>query len=103
MAEPIHIAQAGKQPIYLLPKMANRHGLVAGATGTGKTVTLQTLAEGFSRAGVPVFCADIKGDLSGIAAPGTPNPKLEARARDLGVPDYAYEAAPVIFWDVFGQ
>ncbi|MCB4824694.1 helicase HerA-like domain-containing protein [Roseicella aerolata] len=93
----------GDRPCELLLSRANRHGLVAGATGTGKTVTLQCLAEGFSRAGVPVFCADIKGDLSGIAAPGKPNPKLEARAQALGVADYAYEAAPVIFWDVFGQ
>src|SRR3954454_23455307 len=70
---------AGEHPCHLLLSRANRHGLIAGATGTGKTVTLQSLAEGFSRAGVPVFAADIKGDLSGIAAPGKPNPKLEAR------------------------
>jgi DNA helicase HerA-like ATPase len=87
----------------LLLKRANRHGLVAGATGTGKTVTLQVLAEGFSRAGVPVFCADIKGDLSGIAAPGKPDPKLEARAVEVGEDAFAYEAAPVVFWDVFGE
>src|SRR3954463_16782267 len=73
MADPIHIAQAGKQPIYLLPKMANRHGLIAGATGTGKTVTLQTLAESFSAQGVPVFMADVKGDLAGISQPGGTN------------------------------
>ncbi|MBY0333949.1 MAG: DUF853 domain-containing protein, partial [Acetobacteraceae bacterium] len=90
-------------PCELVLARANRHGLVAGATGTGKTVTLQALAEGFSRAGVPVFCADVKGDLSGIGAPGKPNPKIEARARELGVADYAYEAAPAVFWDVFGQ
>jgi len=94
---------AGERPCTLLLSRANRHGLVAGATGTGKTVTLQTLAEGFSRAGVPVFCADIKGDLSGIAAAGRPNPKLEQRAQALGVADYAYEPCPVVFWDVFGQ
>ncbi|WP_135469206.1 helicase HerA-like domain-containing protein [Crenalkalicoccus roseus] len=93
----------GEEPCALPLSRANRHGLIAGATGTGKTVTLQSMAEGFSRAGVPVFCADIKGDLSGIAAPGTPNPKLEQRARELGVTDFAYEAAPVVFWDVFGQ
>jgi len=87
----------------LILSRANRHGLVAGATGTGKTVTLQTLAESFSRAGVPVFCADMKGDLSGIGAAGKPNPKIEAQARALQVPDYAYEAAPVVFWDVFGE
>src|SRR3954447_15806568 len=102
MAESILIGR-GDKPYELLLSRANRHGLVAGATGTGKTVTLQTMAEGFSRAGVPVFCADIKGDLSGLAAPGKPNPKLEARARDLGVADFAYEGAPVVFWDVFGQ
>ena len=93
----------GDVPCELLLKRANRHGLVAGATGTGKTVTLQVLAEGFSRAGVPVFCADIKGDLSGIAAPGKPNPKLEARAAEVGETDYAYEPSPVVFWDVFGE
>src|SRR3954466_6937992 len=95
MADNILIGR-GDRPCELLLSRANRHGLVAGATGTGKTVTLQSLAEGFSRAGVPVFCADIKGDLSGIAAPGKPNPKLEARARDLGVADFAYEASPAI-------
>lgn len=84
-------------------RYANRHGLITGATGTGKTITLQILAEGFSRAGVPVFCADVKGDLSGISQPGTPNPKLEARARELGVPDFAYEGCPVIFWDLFRE
>ncbi len=84
----------GDRPCELLLSRANRHGLVAGATGTGKTVTLQVMAEAFSRAGVPVFCADIKGDLSGIALPGKPNPKLEARARDLGVPDFARSGWP---------
>ncbi len=93
----------GDMPCELILNRANRHGLVAGATGTGKTVTLQTMAEAFSRAGVPVFCADVKGDLAGIAAPGKPNPKIEARARELGVPDFAYEPAPVVLWDVFGQ
>ncbi len=93
----------GENPCLLTLARANRHGLVAGATGTGKTVTLQVLAEGFSRAGVPVFCADIKGDLAGIGQPGKPNPKLEARARELGESDFAYEPAPVVFWDVFGQ
>jgi DNA helicase HerA-like ATPase len=77
MAEPLLIAQS-QEPQYLLPTMANRHGLVAGATGTGKTVTLQVIAESFSRIGVPVFAADIKGDLSGISQPGTDNPKIAA-------------------------
>ncbi|MBV1799742.1 helicase HerA-like domain-containing protein [Siccirubricoccus sp. G192] len=93
----------GDRPCELLLSRANRHGLIAGATGTGKTVTLQVLAEGFSRAGVPVFCADIKGDLSGLSQPGTPHPKLEKRAAEIGVADFAYEPAPVVFWDVFGQ
>jgi DNA helicase HerA-like ATPase len=87
---------------YLLLKLANRHGLVAGATGTGKTVTLQVLAEGFSKAGVPVFAADVKGDLSGIAAAGTANPAFVERAKTMG---YAYEPDrfPVMFWDLLGE
>ena len=89
--------------ILLDPAMANRHGLVAGATGTGKTVTLQMLAESFSRLGVPVFTADVKGDLSGIASPGAENRKVAERAALLGLKDHAFEAAPVVFWDVFGQ
>ncbi|MCX2722205.1 helicase HerA-like domain-containing protein [Roseibium salinum] len=85
-------------------KLANRHGLIAGATGTGKTVSLQILAEGFSRAGVPVFCADIKGDLSGLAAEGVSRDFLEKRARDVGLEKtYRYEAAPAVFWDLFGE
>jgi DNA helicase HerA-like ATPase len=87
---------------YLTLKYANRHGLVTGATGTGKTVTLQIMAEGFSRAGVPVFCADVKGDLSGIAMAGTPQDFLTTRARQIGFTDYANEAFPTIFWDLFG-
>ncbi len=74
----------GEQPQYLFLPLANRHGLIAGATGTGKTITLQVLAEQFSRAGVPVVCADVKGDLSGIAEAGTPKPKIEERAAELG-------------------
>ncbi|MEK0084374.1 helicase HerA-like C-terminal domain-containing protein [Benzoatithermus flavus] len=93
----------GEKPQYLHLPLANRHGLVAGATGTGKTVTLQVLAEGFSRAGVPVFCADVKGDLSGLGRPGAANPKIEQRAAELGIADFAYEAAPVVFWDLFGE
>ena len=87
---------------FLTLKLANRHGLVAGATGTGKTVTLQVLAEGLSRAGVPVFAADIKGDLSGIAAPGEPKPGFVKRAAEVGI-EYRPEAFPVVFWDVFGE
>jgi DNA helicase HerA-like ATPase len=92
----------GEGPEYLTLNLANRHGLVAGATGTGKTVTLQVLAEGFSRAGVPVFAADIKGDLSGIAAAGEARDAFVARAASMG---YAYEPDrfPVVFWDLFGE
>jgi uncharacterized protein len=84
-------------------KFANRHGLVTGATGTGKTVTLQVLAEGFSAAGVPVFAADIKGDLSGMAMPGTQKPALVARAKEIGLPGFGNVAFPVAFWDIFGE
>ena len=87
----------------LLARYANRHGLVAGATGTGKTVTLQVMAEGFSALGVPVFCADVKGDLSGLAAAGADNLKLAERAAKVGVSGYAPAAQPVMFWDVFGE
>ena len=92
-----------KKEIHILPKMANRHGLVAGATGTGKTVTLQTLAENFSAIGVPVFMADIKGDLSGIGMPGGDNPKVCDRVKELKLTDYSPEACPVVFWDVFAK
>ncbi|TXH37115.1 MAG: DUF853 family protein [Rhodospirillaceae bacterium] len=83
--------------------LGNRHGLIAGATGTGKTVSLKVLAEGFSRAGVPVFVADVKGDLAGLAQPGTPNPKLADRAKQLGLGDLAFAACPTVFWDLYGQ
>ncbi|GLR58365.1 helicase HerA-like C-terminal domain-containing protein [Rhizobium indigoferae] len=91
------------KPEYLDLKFGNRHGLVTGATGTGKTVTLQVLAEGFSRAGVPVFAADIKGDLSGIAAKGEPRDFLTNRAEQIGFADYEFDQFPVIFWDLFGE
>src|SRR6187399_119651 len=91
-----------KKPEYLTLKFANRHGLVTGATGTGKTVTLQVLAEGFSRAGVPVFAADIKGDLSGIAEPGEAKDFLVKRATDVGF-KYQTDEFPVVFWDLFGE
>jgi len=102
MNDPILIAQ-GAGPIYLLPKMANRHGLIAGATGTGKTVTLQTLAENFSARGVPVFMADVKGDLAGLSQAGGNSPKIVERAKQLGISDFKGEACPVVFWDVFGE
>ncbi|MGV3652511.1 MAG: helicase HerA-like domain-containing protein [Devosia sp.] len=94
---------ASTRPEYLLLRYGNRHGLVTGATGTGKTVTLQVLAESFSRAGVPVFCADIKGDLSGIAATGEMKDFLAKRAEAIGFDDYGFAAAPTIFWDLFGR
>ena len=86
----------------MLPQMANRHGLITGATGTGKTVTLQTLAEAFSRIGVPVFLSDIKGDLSGISKAGGGNAKVAARVEQLKLEDFTHRAYPVTFWDVFG-
>ena len=105
MSESILIG-AGGEPlasIELLLKRANRHGLVAGATGTGKTVTLQVLAEGFSRAGVPVFAADIKGDLSGMSQSWEPSPPFKARAEQIGLTDYKSESTPVVYWDLYGQ
>src|SRR5688572_23601777 len=93
----------GEQPVYLHPKYGNRHGLVAGATGTGKTVSLMVLAEGFSRLGVPVFIPDVKGDVAGLAMSGTGGDKIHQRVRDTGVEGYALEGNPVVFWDVFGK
>ncbi len=98
----LFIGGSGK-PQALSLKFANRHGLIAGATGTGKTVTLQILAEGFSRAGVPVFLSDVKGDLSGISQIGKANPKLEDRAREIGFDGFSYAAAHTVFWDLFGK
>lgn len=92
----------GEQQVHLNLKYANRHGLIAGATGTGKTVSLMTLAEGFSRQGVPVFLTDIKGDISGLGVAGTPNDKLLQRAAEIGIEDYQTEANPVVFWDLAG-
>jgi DNA helicase HerA-like ATPase len=99
---PILIAK-GATDLFLLPEMANRHGLIAGATGTGKTVTLQVLAENFSALGVPVFMADIKGDLTGISQPGGQNSKVTARIQDLKLDAYDFRSCPVTLWDVFGE
>ncbi len=93
----------GEKDQLLLPRMANRHGLVAGATGTGKTVTLQVMAERFSRIGVPVFMADVKGDLAGVSQPGMASPKIQERLGLLKLRDYAFEGSPVTFWDIFGE
>jgi len=101
MVTPLLVAKSGHD-LYLLPGLANRHGLIAGATGTGKTVTLQRIAEGFSKIGVPVFMADVKGDLAGLSQKGEPRPKIAERIKQLGVTDFVYEAAPVVFWDAFG-
>ena len=103
MANPIVIARSDNHDIALLPALSNRHGAITGATGTGKTISMQVLAEGFSRIGVPVFMADIKGDFSGIANPGKFSPKLKERLDRLGIPEPAWSGAPVTFWDVFGE
>jgi DNA double-strand break repair helicase HerA and related ATPase len=93
----------GEQPVHLLAQYGNRHGLVAGATGTGKTISLLVLAEGFSRLGVPVLMADVKGDVAGIAQAGTPNERIAQRVAQIGIEGYANEASPVIFWDLYGK
>jgi DNA helicase HerA-like ATPase len=103
MAEPLPIARAGDQTLHLLPRMANRHGLITGATGTGKTVTLQKLAESFASIGVPVFLADVKGDLSGIGATGTASPKQLERLASIGIHEFHPRASTAVFWDVFGE
>ncbi|MGA8008315.1 MAG: helicase HerA-like C-terminal domain-containing protein [Thiomonas sp.] len=103
MSDPILIAQHGKAQCHLLPRLSNRHGLITGATGTGKTVSLQVLAEAFSRIGTPVFMADVKGDLTGISQAGTLSPKLSERLKNLGLPEPAFGASPVTLWDVFGE
>ena len=103
MADPLLVARAKKNDVSLLPALANRHGCVTGATGTGKTVTLQRLAEGFSSIGVPVFLADVKGDLSGLAAPGAHSPKFDERLQLLGLEAPEFAANPVTLWDVWGE
>lgn len=93
----------GSQTVYMDPRMANRHGMIAGATGTGKTVTLQILAENFSKAGVPVFLADVKGDVSGVGKEAKPHPKIDERINTIGIENYQMSGNPVVFWDVFGE
>src|SRR5215213_6511582 len=102
MIEPMLVAR-GTVDCLMLPEMANRHGLIAGATGTGKTVTLHTIAEKFSSLGVPVLLVDVKGDLAGIAQQAGDNPKVTERIAELKLDPFAYTSFPVIFWDVYGQ
>jgi DNA helicase HerA-like ATPase len=102
MPEPLLVAKADSE-LYLLPQYANRHGLIAGATGTGKTVTLQVMAERFSSIGVPVFMADVKGDLAGISQPGATSPKFAERLKLVGVDAPPFAGFPTVFWDVFGE
>src|SRR4051794_33885982 len=103
MTEPILVAKNDIAEFFLLPQMANRHGVITGATGTGKTVTLQRLAENFSSRGVPVFMADIKGDLTGISQPGSMTGKIGERLTALGMTDVKFEGSPATLWDVFGK
>jgi DNA helicase HerA-like ATPase len=103
MTAPLLIARTADKQLFLQPSMANRHGLITGATGTGKTVTLQKLAESFSDIGVPVFMADVKGDLTGIAENGEPSEKLQARLAKIGVTDWQPHPNPVVLWDIFGE
>lgn len=103
MADPLLIAKNDQTELFILPQMANRHGLITGATGTGKTVTLQTLAEHFSSIGVPCFMSDVKGDLSGISQPGGNNPKVAERVKQLKLEGFQYQGSPVTFWDPFGE
>ncbi len=99
----ILVAKAGEKEIFIEPKMANRHGLITGASGSGKTITLKVMAESFSSMGVPVFLSDVKGDLAGTCLPGTTNENLEKRLDKLGIKDFEYKGFPVKFWDVFGK
>ncbi len=103
MADPIVVGKNARTDVVLLPALANRHGCITGATGTGKTVTLQLMAQSFSRLGVPVFLADVKGDLSGISQAAHPNPKLQERLARLGLPEPVFGGCPTTFWDVFGE
>src|SRR3954464_2147815 len=104
MSEPFVVGKtAAGEDVLFRPALAGRPGLITGATGTGKTVTLQMLADHFSQIGVPVFVADVKGDLSGVAAAGAMSPKLAERLKATGIAEPSFSADPVVFWDVFGK
>ena len=103
MSNPLQIAKNAQQDLFLLPALVNRHGCITGATGTGKTVTLQVIAQALSDSGVPVFMADVKGDLSGMAKAGAASTKLKQRLDSLGIAEPQWAATPVTFWDVYGQ
>src|SRR5690606_31643342 len=103
MSDPVVIAKNANVTVEMLPKLANRHGCITGATGTGKTVSLQLLAQAFSRMGTPVFLADIKGDLTGISQAASMTPKLQERLDQLGLPEPQWGACPTVLWDVFGE
>jgi DNA helicase HerA-like ATPase len=102
VVEPLLIAKSDAEDIVLLPGMSNRHGIVCGATGTGKTVTIQAMCERFSEIGTPVFVADVKGDLAGLSQPGGGNEKVEQRLAEMAIPDYTPRGYPVVFWDIYG-
>ena len=101
----IWVGVSGEEKVYIYPKMANRHGLIAGATGTGKTVTLKVLAESFSNCGVPVFLADVKGDLAAMCRPGVENDNIKERVEAMGLAEYGYnfQSYPTTYWDVYGE
>ena len=103
MQKSLLIGGSGGQQVLQLGAMSNRHGLISGATGTGKTVTLQVLAEGFARMGTPVFVTDVKGDLSGVGCAGKPHPEVDRRRAAIGIPDFQQRGYPVLFWDIFGE
>ena len=103
MSSPLLIARTLDKQLHLLPAMANRHGLIAGATGTGKTVSLRRMAEAFSEQGIPVFLVDVKGDLSGLVNAGANSGKVAERMQQFGLPENYLQGFPVRFWDVFGE
>ena len=99
----ILIGKNAKEELFIVPNKANRHGLITGASGSGKTITLKVMAESFSSMGVPVFLSDVKGDLAGTCMPGEPNEKIEERLKSIGIDNFSYKGFPVVFWDVFGK